>query len=655
MLGGAAVVVLFGLLLLQPVGDGLARWSYDLPFLWANRAVPDDIVMIYFDPKIKVNLGQSPAEPLDRRFYVRLLDRLTADGAKLVLFDILFDNPNTDASVDAQLAEAIRKQGRVVLVGYNLNQIQGSTMTTATVPPTPVLANAAAGWGLAEISSDPADQRVRLLNTGSESIPSASWVAASLLDSPITKQPELRPAKRWLNFYGEPTRLRSVNLDQALKDDGLPKGYFRDKIVVVGARPGSGGIAGAEREEFPTPYSRFGGPNASGPAIHALSLLNLQRGDWMTRLSFARESALVLIWGLLVTMALLRFRPWPAILFALAAASVFALTAVWIQARYHVWFSWLVPAGMQTAMALLWAVGFQYLVVSQRRRQLRNAFAVYLSPHMADRIAGSDFDLSLGGKEVRATVMFTDLEGFTSMTEKLPPAEVSRILISYFNETTRAILENNGTIIKYMGDAVMAVWGAPMPEPRSAQMAVRAALGMRQSGGREIGGRRFRTRFGINTGLVLAGNLGSEYRFDYSVIGETTNIASRLEALNKALGTEILTTESTRRELDDQIAVRRLGKFMVAGTTRPLGVYEVLGAASEFQPPPSWAKQFDAALDYFTKHEFEAAEALFRGISELRGVQDGPANFYLKEIARARLVTDSGVAWDGVIRLESKY
>src|SRR5450432_3393433 len=110
LLGGMILVLFVGQLLLLPVGDGLARWSYDLPFLWTGRHVPDEVVMVYLDTKIKSNLGQPTDEPLDRRFYTKLLERLTADGAKLVLFDILFDNPHPDAAVDACFAEAMRQQ-----------------------------------------------------------------------------------------------------------------------------------------------------------------------------------------------------------------------------------------------------------------------------------------------------------------------------------------------------------------------------------------------------------------------------------------------------------------------------------------------------------------------------------------------------------------
>jgi adenylate cyclase len=241
-------------------------------------------------------------------------------------------------------------------------------------------------------------------------------------------------------------------------------------------------------------------------------LLNLLRGDSLMRSSSRQEVIIVLVWGIAVVVVFSRLRPLIAMVVAPIAFTAFMLGATWMQARYGTWFNWLVPAAAQTSVALLWSVGFQYGVEARRRRKLRGAFASYLSPYMADQIANSEFDLSLGGKEVEATIMFTDLEGFTNMSETLPPAEVSRILTSYFNQTTRAILEQDGTIIKYMGDAVFAAWGTPMPEPRHAERAVLAAWGMFQSGQKEIAGRTLRTRIGINSGMVLAGNLGSDFR-----------------------------------------------------------------------------------------------------------------------------------------------
>lgn len=661
-LAGAALVILIGELLLLNFGRKLAQWSYDLPFLATSRTPPDELVMVYLDPMVKSRLGQSTDQPLDRRFHAQLLERLTRDGARLVLFDILFDSPQADSNGDIAFAEVIRKNGNVVLVGDHERRSIGDYTTSSALPPIPILADAAAGWGLANVIADP-DLAVRVLSTGTEDLPSAGWVAAKLMNAPTTQQPESRFISRWVNYYCEPTALRAANLDQALEADKYRPEYFRDKIVVVGSRRDAN-FAGVASDEFRTPYSfthRFGEsdkePTTSpGATVHAFQLLNLLRGDWLTRLSTASESAVVLLWGGLISLVFMRLRPLVATLIAPIAFGAFALVAVTVQVQQQLWFNWLVPAAAQTSVALLWSVGFQYLIESRRKRELRRAFASYLSPYMADQIANSEFDLSLGGKEVEATIMFTDLEGFTAMSETLPPAEVSRILTSYFNETTRAILEQDGTIIKYMGDAVLAVWGTPMPEPRHAERAVLAAWGMFQSGQKEIAGRTLRTRIGINTGMVLAGNLGSDFRFDFAAIGNTTNTAARLETLNKYFGTNLLIGEATKAQLSDRIRTRALGRFLLAGKSQPVTVHEVLGVGSPVPEELAWVKSFTAAVQNYTADKLDEAEQLFRQTIELRGGQDGPANFYLKQISVAResRPVASDRSWDGIIQISSK-
>src|SRR5262249_20894680 len=157
--------------------------------------------------------------------------------------------------------------------------------------------------------------------------------------------------------------------------------------------------------------------------------------------------------------------------------------SIWLPIYKHVWFAWTIPVMAQTPIALIWGVGYQYIVEARKSRQIRRAFSFYLSPYMADRIANRDFDLSLGGKEVEATVMFTDLAGFTTMSEPLSPTEVSNMLTSYFTRTSKAIKDlNNGTLIKYLGDGVMAAWGAPEPDPKHADHTVLAALTIIRAG-----------------------------------------------------------------------------------------------------------------------------------------------------------------------------
>jgi adenylate cyclase len=501
------------------------------------------------------------------------------------------------------------------------------------------------------VDLDAADFSVRRIDTGSDGYPSASWVAAGLLGAASVKDPASRLQTRWLNYYCIPRDLPAVNFDHAVSAGLLP-GYFKGKIVVVGLRP-EVGQAESARDQFGNPYYRFGFSPSPGAAVHAFSLLNLVHGDWLNALAFRLELLIAVAWGCAITLLFMRLSPWRAIGAALICSAGLAFASSYCQFRYRFWFPWAVPALVQTFFALVWAVGYRYTVESARRRKLRRAFAAYASPYMADQIANSDFDPAPGGKVVEATVMFTDLEGFTNMSEQLLPSELSRILISYFSLTTRAIFEQDGIVIKYIGDAVMAAWGAPVPDPNHAQRAVIAAWGMYQAGLREIEGRKFRTRFGINTGTVLAGNLGSDVRFDFTLIGDATNVGQRLEGLNKYLRTDILISESTRARAGDRIQTRNLGPFIVAGRTSPIEVHEVLGVDGTIVPP-EWIAIFSQARQRFVAGDFARAADLFREVIRFRGGQDGPSQFFLEKIAERAALGSSSAAWDGVIRVETK-
>lgn len=648
----------YGIGLLLTVGVGLLliwkggaphRASYDAPFLLQQRP-PDELVMVYFDAQVKGSLGQPADQPLNRRFFARLLERLARERARLVFFDVLVDQPSPEPGVDETFARLMREQGRVVLVAESVKQLQANFLTDITLPPIELFQQAAAGYGLASVKRDE-DYSIRRIDTGDENTPSAGLVAARLLAG--RDIPKVDNA--WLNYYCPPggvNGLSAINLDNAL-GESLPLGYFRDKIVVIGARP-EARVAGADREEFGNPYSNLGdAPRSPGAAVHALSLLNLARGDWLRRLGARQELVLCIGWGIMIFLVLMRLTPWYAIGGGLLASGLFAAAAIAVQLRYHVWFAWVVPAGIQTAVAVVSAVGYRYGVESRRRRQLRRAFAAFVSPYMADRIANSDFDLAPGGKEVEATILFTDLEGFTQLSESLSPAELSRILIAYFNQTTRGIFDQDGMVIKFIGDALLAVWGAPLPEPKPEERAVLAALAIRTVTAQEIEGLLLRTRVGINTGMVLAGNFGSDTRFEYTVLGDAINIGQRLEQLNKQLGTEILISESTRSRLGESIQVREVGRFVLPGKTTPVGVWEVIGTREPGFPVPAWLQTFAEGLDQFADGDLEAATLRFNKVIDSRGGKDGPSEFYREHIRRLPGKPDPAT-WDGIIRLESK-
>jgi adenylate cyclase len=655
---GAFLAVLLGVsFLTYSFAEPLVRLSYDVPFLWRAPLDTHDVILVYLDESSAKELNQPVDDVWNRQLHVQLLKRLTADQARLVFFDITFSDPREPAS-DAAFAEAIRANGHVVLgASLEINERDG-VRQERVVRPIKLLREAARGSGLLVFRPVDADYGVRQIYLGTDFVPSATWKAAEILQAKITQEERKNVGTLWLNYYGPHNDLvhgatfRSVSLAQAISPDSLPPGFFRDKIILVGGQFSVGDLR-VGRDEFATPYSRSRHEFTPGSEVHANILLNLLRGEWLTRLSWNTELLLVIIAGL-VAGCLSFLRPiWATILTILicAAIAVFACSVNWNE---RVWFAWLVPAAVQLPLGLAWCVTSQYLLESRRRKELRKAFGFYLSPEMADRIADSDFDLHPGGKVVEATVIFTDLENFTTLSEDLDPAEVSRILIAYFEQTTSCILKNRGTIIKYVGDAVMAAWGAPIDEPAHAVRAAEAACDLRCLTELDVHGKKLRTRIGVNSGKVLAGNLGSSFRFDYTMIGDTTNFASRLESLNKYLKTQVLISDSVKQQLEEKkFVTRRLGAFKVAGKTQSVLIHELICRCAQANGEMEWIATFEEGLTRFGARDFAGAAELMKRTTELRGRSDGPAEFYLRKISALQdkpLPAD----WAGVVEFTEK-
>ena len=656
IIGGTVVTVGLGLACLQyRFGEPVIRWSYDVPFLWRSHLDTREIALVYLDEYSAKQLNQPLDNVWNRGLHAPLLDRLTEDGARLVFYDIVFDGPAEDAAADAAFAESIKQNGKVVL-GAALDIVArmgaGSQVSQERIAaPIPPLRRAAAGWGLLAFRPVDPDYGVRQIYTGTDRIPTSTWKAAELLGAPVTQGPRQSPVTRWVNYYGPRDTFASVNIAAALAPDGVPRGFFKDRIVLIGGRSVVGALE-IGRDEFATPYStktQF----TPGVEIHATILLNLLRGEWLTRWEPKWEMLAVILVGL-IAGALSFLRPGiPVILAATAVSLAIAAGTLWSVWYQRIWWPWLIAAGIQMPLGLVWSVGSQYLLASRRQRELRRAFGFYLSPEMANRIADSDFDLRPGGKLVDVSVIFTDLENFTTMSEKLDPTEVSEILTTYFGQTTKWILDNRGTIIKYIGDAVFAAWGAPIDEPEHAIRAAEAACDLRRLTELVIHGKKLRTRIGIHSGRVLAGNLGSEYRFDYTMIGDAVNFASRLESLNKYLSTQVLISDAVFQQLNDRFTTRKLGEFRVAGKTDSVKIHELLCRREMQNGEPKWIEVFEEGLSVFREGKFAEARKLMERTREVRGAADGPSEFYLRKIAK--LETNGAVEdWNGIVELTEK-
>jgi adenylate cyclase len=283
------------------------------------------------------------------------------------------------------------------------------------------------------------------------------------------------------------------------------------------------------------------------------------------------------------------------------------------------------------------------------------AFRKYIPADLVKTLVSEGVEPRPGGSVRSLTVLFADIAGFTGLSERLGD-RIIPLLSSYLDTMSREVSGHGGTIDKFIGDAVMAFWGAPAANADHAVDACRAALacqrGLRESGLTDDGGRPLRVRIGVNSGDMLVGNIGSEFRLNYTVIGDAVNIASRLEGANKEYGTEIIIGEETRRLAGDRIQVRELDRLTVYGRAGGIAIYELLAVPEGEAMPPAWVALFASGLAAYRSRDFAGAASFFQGVLDARA-SDQPARMML-ERCRHFLETPPGDDWEATNAMKAK-
>ena len=351
-LAGATICVLVGFATRYLwVCEGLIFLSYDLPFYFLNARPPNDAIIIYMDDTSFTKLGQKGFPNWDRKLHAGLLDRLSADGCKLVVFDIVFDDPGTPEA-NASFAKAIRRNGRVVLASaLNYPSRQQISVRQLRMP-LPEFQEAAAGWGVAELDIERSPRRVaRMYYPGSETEPSLPRAAADLADARSSKEQKEQTHEKWLNYYGPPVTFDHISYCDVTN---TPSGHFRDKVVFVGVRPK---LLRAEEEadSYRTPYTLWTDQLTPGVEITATAFTNLLRSDGWKRVSLWVDLLVLLAGGLVFGSTLGLLRPLAAVGVALLAA-VLVLFAGLLAAQKHVWLAWSAVAMAQIPCALAWSL-----------------------------------------------------------------------------------------------------------------------------------------------------------------------------------------------------------------------------------------------------------------------------------------------------------
>jgi adenylate cyclase len=451
-----------------------------------------------------------------------------------------------------------------------------------------------------------------------------------------------------INYRGPGRTFRHISAKDVLSGK-VRSDTFRDKMIVLGV------TATAVQDIRVTPFDAV----FPGVEIHANVIDNILRGDFISQPRFLvlGDVFAIMTLALAVGIAMLYFRGvWAAV------ATVFIL------ASYMVGTQWLfVSRGLPlTLIYALLAISLTYVSVAvqhylteeREKKKVRKVLELYLSPSMAEFVSRHPDQLKLGGEKRELTVFFSDIRGFTTISEGLQPEELVELLNVYLGSMTDIIFQHEGMLDKYIGDAVMAVWGAPLPQPDHALHACQATLEM-VSRLRELneswkprGWPLMEIGIGLNSGPMVFGNMGSEQHLSLTVMGDNVNLGSRLEGLNKMYGTTVLASESTVDAVGDAVVTRELDLVRVKGKLLPVRIYEVLGLSSEREKSTALIERSERGLAAYRERRWEEAHGIFTAIAaEYHG--DGPSKLYMLRCEQM-MKTPPGPDWDGVTIMETK-
>ena len=650
MVAAAGIVLGVALAMTEP-GQ---RVEWNLYDFFMRRAVAGaepapGIVVIAIDEPSFTEIGLP--WPWPRSLHGMLVDRLLEAGARTIAFDVLFDVPSANAEDDAAFAEAIRRAGSVVLASDQAVIEDRSYSLTQWSDPIPLLSSASVAVGVVRIPYDP-DGVLRRSALTVEGRPSFSLAVASR--EPGFRPPADRAAVRLFRFNGEPRRgIVTVSYYQALDSQSLPTGFFSAKHVLIG-RSLAATTIDEQTDHFTTPVA----VRMAGVEVHATILDALLRDRFiadpfrnpLTLIAFA-----TVVSGLL-GVALYRLGP------AAAPAMAAGTIAVLVGAEYMALLRGIrIPAVASSfAIAGVYSLtaAYRFGLATRERRMIKRAFQHYVAPAIVEQMLNDPSRLKLGGEEYEVTVLFSDLEGFTTMSEYLSPPQLSAHLGGYFKAMIDELLAERGTLDKLIGDAIMVYFGCPIPDERHAAEACRGALAM-QRRMTELNAKwgaaglpQLRTRIGINTGLAVAGNMGTDTIFNYTILGDCVNLASRLEGVNKEYGTLIIVGEETWRRVGGQFEARELDWIRVKGKQQPVAIYELAAEAGRLDDGRRQVfSRFADGLALYRAGQWRDAAAAFDAALAV-DPQDGPSRTFRTRCAY--YVDHTPAEWDGVHVMTTK-
>ncbi len=690
--GSATILVI--ILVATAYGFGLFSRSdnflYDLNYRWRGpRATSGRVTLVLMDDQSAVDLKRKKGN-WSRKNLALALNNLCRAGAEIVGIDLILSAADPDPEADDILTAAMARCNNVVLARVS------SAPGAGEINPLPRFQEATIGDGFIDLPLDPDDvlRKVRFFNAktaengGLQLLPSFSLELSRtflnldftfdfsdpeyfVMGAPAGDNLRLPYPDLLINYYGDLTAFTNLRYSNVVKNHFDPAAV-RGRIVILGSTMIS------QKDYFSTPYSRFQrgvnrfadkfgklvdrvlGAKEPGVACHAHAIETILNKTFITTVSRKTTILFICLLGLAgLVFHISRNNMAMEITFLLVGVfgvlTVSCLLLVKANQRLD-------SAGIIYVLVGQFVAGtvLQKAFSRKKSSMVTNLFGKYVSAGVVNEIIRGDLSATLEGRRAELTMLFSDLRGFTTLSERLGARDTGILLNRYFDTMIPIVFEQKGTLDKLMGDAIMAFFGAPLELPDHPQRGAVTALTMMKKLAElkrnpDIPGvEELNIGIGLNTGEVTVGNLGSNVFMDYTIVGDAVNLASRLEGLNKVYGTNIIISEFTAANLDpDRFITRELDLVKVKGKEKAVRIFELVGFAEDVgKETRELIADFERGLAAYRKQEWDRAETLFRKAAAA-GSKEQAAVLYLERIAMMRQQPPGG-DWDGVTAFDHK-
>ncbi|MEX0681716.1 MAG: adenylate/guanylate cyclase domain-containing protein [Balneolales bacterium] len=688
----------------------------DLLFHWRGPLDASDSPVVLVSISNQADQEFPETWPWPRSYHARLVDNLNAAGVRAIGFDVIFMQPDTyDPLNDTLFAEAIERHGNVVLAGDIRVDLRGQDSEMIRfMPPYHLLQEASPNpWGYVSSPMDE-DGSVRRyqpvkdhLNTnyhtlgleliriykGLDSLQVES--AGSYYDLGFVRIPKFDRQSMLINYHGGTGTFPEYSYEQIIDDGNFilasdreffgiqhpdekdfgdfddpvyglrQSGVLQDKIVIVGS------TITELRDFHAIPYSF----RAPGYEIHAHAIQTILAEQFLQRADYRLLTVLFLLPVFLICFLTIYRGVLTGFAMTLALAAGMTLGVAVLFIEYRIRLELILPL-LPMLLGYLTSTGYKIVSAQREARRIRNMFDPYVSRDLVDIMIESGEEPQLGGQEVYITAFFSDIQSFSSFSEKLPPAQLVDLINEYMSPMTEVLTDGQGTLDKYIGDSIVAFFGSPIPLKDHALKACITSQRMliKQQELREKWKSEgdqwpdivseMQTRIGINTGEMVTGNMGSERRFNYTMMGDNVNLAARCESGSKTYGVFTMVTEHTKNEAElfgNDCVFRLLDKAVVLGRTQPVDLYEITGLRSILDRSVfECIECYEAGRQELLNQQWSQAIKLFRESAKLEPHQPGTPGIYtnpsLVMIERCETWMDNppGKDWNGVFIMDHK-